>query len=638
MSKQAENQPVVRVLPEVIQNKIAAGEVVERPASVVKELVENAIDAGALNISIEIEDGGMRLIRISDDGCGMNEANLTSCIERHATSKISDVDDIFKISTMGFRGEALPSIGAVSRLSIATALAAEEAGLCLKVKGGKREPVIPAPPRTGTVIEVRELFFNTPARRKFMKSAAAEVAAINETVTRLALANHQLSFKITNNGKQTLHLPSHQSLAERVTALFGSNLQLLPIDRLCGDGALKVTGFCAKPPESRANSRFIYTFLNNRWIKHPGIARAAADAYQGSLPPRRYPFAVIMLEISPAAIDVNAHPTKEVVRFENESLIVGSVRKSIDEALRGISFRAEVEKARELRQIGQEEKTLSATANFLESNRPFTPHSAPVNSSSTSSGMSNPSRAPERSASNIPPLSSMSFASEPVAEAPFTSSRARSFSNNHPETRSDVPENSETQPLQQKMLNAELPAFNLLAQAGGKYLILEKEDGIMFVDQHALHERWNYDRLKEKTLTINSQRLLIECEINLTPAEQSIAELALPQLVDAGFELEYIDGKLIVKAHPEIVPSRKIEQVVRDVLADLERAPLDDFKEKLLASLACHSAVLFGTPLGKESCMSLLEKYKDGPLLTCPHGRPTSIFFTWQQLAGRFGR
>ncbi len=647
MSAEQKTEPVIRILSEVVQNKIAAGEVVERPASVVKELVENAIDAGADSITTEIEEGGMRLIKVSDNGCGMNRENLANCIERHATSKISDVDDIFKITTMGFRGEALPSIGAVSRLSISTATPGSETGLCLKVCGGQREEIAPSPPRKGTVIEVRDLFFNTPARRKFMKSASAEVAAINETVTRLALANHKLSFKIINSGKQTLQLPAHNTLAERITALFGSSLQLLPIDRTTSDGALKVTGFCARPPESRANSRFIYTFLNNRWIKHPGLARAAADAYQGSLPPRRYPFAVIMLEISPEAIDVNAHPTKEIVRFENESLIVGGMRKAIDEALRGGSFTAEVERARLMREQ-QQNRTFSAAADFMK-DRPQLPsfRESPVKPSG-STNYSAPEKANTLSFSSPRGLSP-NTAQSPESKFSSTTSQPRqvaeaAFSLQHQENAESCSGTDTTQtkvtntsPAQLKLLE-EVSCFNLLAQAGGKYLILEKEDGLMIVDQHALHERWNYDRLKEKELTINSQRLLLPCEIQLTPAESSLADQALEPLTRAGFELEQTEGCLKVLAHPEIVPPRKIEQVVRDVLADLEHAPLEEFKEKFIASLACHSAVLFGTPLSEDACLSLLEKYKDGSLLTCPHGRPTSIFLSWKELASRFGR
>ncbi|MBP5232792.1 MAG: DNA mismatch repair endonuclease MutL, partial [Planctomycetes bacterium] len=321
----------IRVLPEVVQNKIAAGEVVERPASVVKELVENAIDAGASEVTVEIAAGGAELIRVTDDGRGMGAADLALAVERHATSKIRDIDDIFHIHTLGFRGEALPSIGSVARLTIATATPGAAEGAALTVEGGKRQAVRPAPPRRGTVVEVSNLFFNTPARRKFMKSPAAEVAAAGEVITRLALAHPEVAFRLDNNGRRSLELPAAPDLETRIAALFGK-MALLPVDHDSAQG-VKITGFIAEPPESRSQSRFIYTLLNGRWFRHPGIARAVADACAGNLPPRRYPFAVLCFAIDTERVDVNAHPAKEVIRFENEALIVGGASHAVREAL-----------------------------------------------------------------------------------------------------------------------------------------------------------------------------------------------------------------------------------------------------------------------------------------------------------------
>lgn len=623
----------IKILPDIVQNKIAAGEVVERPASVVKELVENSIDAGADIITVEIEEGGLRLIRVSDNGSGMSAEELPLAIERHATSKISDVDDIFKITTMGFRGEALPSIGSVSRFSITTCLEGENSGNCLKVNGGTTEGVSPAPPRKGTVIEAKDLFFNTPARRKFMKKASAEMAAINETVTRLALAYPNITFKIINNGKRSMELPAHESLAERITSIFGKSIKLIPIDYTTSDGALKIGGFCAKPPESRANSRFIYTFLNNRWFKHPGINKATSDAYQGSLPPRRFPFAVITLEIDPAKIDINAHPTKEEIRFENASQIVGGTRKAIDAALRSCSFSAEVEYARN-NSFSASNDQASSVKNAVKdyfstkpANTSFNPTSNFSTSKPTASSMSTPSYNvnSNRNNSRFNAVNN-SNSSIPINESSVNETPA-----------SPAKENTE---LQNSLDIEATPSLRFVGQVGGKYLIIETEDGIKLYDQHALHERWNYERLKNKSFEINSQRLLLPIDIHLSAAEKTVAEEALAPLEEAGFDLalpEHADV-LQIKAHPEIIPPSKVEQTVRDVLADLEHAPLESFKEKLLSSLACRSSILFGTNLNTDSCMNLLEKFRDGDLLTCPHGRPTSITFNWHELANKFGR
>lgn len=657
------SEPRINRLPEVVQNKIAAGEVVERPASVVKELVENSLDAGATSITVEVEEGGMRLLRVIDDGRGMGAQNLELCVERHATSKIREVEDIFHIRTMGFRGEALPSIGAVSRLSISSCLPGEAAARCLRLTGGTKEGISPAPPRRGTVVEVRDLFFNTPARRKFMKSPAAEVAAISETLTRLALANPQIGFSLSNNRKRVLELPAHEDLQARICALFGKNLRLLPVERSCGeDGELVVSGFCARPPESRANSRFIYTFLNQRWIRHPGLARAVAEAYQGSLPPRRYPFAVLRLEIDPARIDVNAHPTKEIVRFENESLIVGGTCKAVREALAGASFINEVEQARST-EGAQELRTRAAeaAAAYISNNR-HTPQAMP-------------SRQPQANARSISreaehtPGARAHFAphSLPQARPSFTDRahlppRPQVIPQNLPQSWREDAENAETNgdtgrheqllrettardaggesaQVQQDMLVEGLRGLRFIGQAGQRYLLVERADGLLLVDQHALHERWNYDRLRERRREIAGQRLLLPLQLTLTPAEAATAGHAAGLLREMGFELTLAgENELLISAHPEIIPAHKIEQAVRDVLGDLEQTPLEDFEQHLCASLACHSAVLFGKALAPEACLALLEKYRDGQLLACPHGRPTSIFYSWQELASRFGR
>lgn len=661
-------EPRINRLPEVVQNKIAAGEVVERPASVVKELVENSLDAGATSITVEIEEGGMRLLRVSDDGRGMGAQNLELCIERHATSKIREVEDIFHIRTMGFRGEALPSIGAVSRLSISSCLPGEAAARCLRLTGGNKEGISPAPPRRGTVVEVRDLFFNTPARRKFMKSPAAEVAAISETLTRLALANPQIGFCLSNNRKRVLELPAHEDLRARICALFGKNLRLLPVERSCGeDGELVVSGFCARPPESRANSRFIYTFMNQRWIRHPGLARAVAEAYQGSLPPRRYPFAVLRLEIDPARIDVNAHPTKEIVRFENESLIVGGTCKAVREALAGASFINEVEQARST-EGAQELRTRAAeaAAAYISNNR-HTPQAMPprqpqanarsipheaghapgARPHSAMHGQPHAPRPPFTDREHFPPRPQVIPQNLPGSlpqswrdDAENTNTNGNAGRHAMPPHGTDVRDaGGESAQVQQDMLVEGLQGLRFIGQAGQRYLLVERADGLLLVDQHALHERWNYDRLRERRREIAGQRLLLPLQLTLTPAEAATAGHAAGLLREMGFELTQAgENELVISAHPEIIPAHKIEQAVRDVLSDLEQTPLEDFEQHLCASLACHSAVLFGKALAPEACLALLEKYRDGQLLSCPHGRPTSIFYSWQELASRFGR
>ena len=325
---------LIHVLPAHVQNQIAAGEVVERPASVVKELVENALDAGALRVDVELEEGGRRLIRVADNGGGMDAVDLAACVERHATSKIRETADIFGIATMGFRGEALPSIASVSRLEIVSALPGAPAGHALAVEGGRAGRTAPCAARPGTLATVRDLFFNVPARRQFLRAAAAETKAAADVVLRLALAHPAVAFRFVAGGRVFHDLPPRPSLAGRLADLYSPAFveRLLAVDS-DADG-VGVHGFAALPPQSRPNSSEIFFFLNRRWIRHPGMARVVADAYRGRLPPRRYPFAVLALAVDPARIDVNVHPAKEEVRFGDERQVVGAVRRAIDAALR----------------------------------------------------------------------------------------------------------------------------------------------------------------------------------------------------------------------------------------------------------------------------------------------------------------
>ncbi|MDR0867538.1 MAG: DNA mismatch repair endonuclease MutL [Planctomycetota bacterium] len=604
--------PKINILPEVVQNKIAAGEVIERPASVVKELVENALDAGAQNIRVEIANGGQDLIRVADDGAGMDADNLALCVERHATSKIRDVDDIFHVTTMGFRGEALPSIGAVAQLTIVSGTTASAESRALTVAGGKREPLRPAPPRRGTIVEVRRLFFNTPARRKFMKSPSAETALISETLTRLALAYPAVGFTLENHGNRTLQLPAAPDARARLVALFG-NLPLLPV--AYADHGLTIAGFVAAPPESRPNARTIYTFLNRRWFKHAGLARALADAFAGNLPPRRYPFAVLDFTIDPAKVDVNAHPTKEVIRFENEQILLGGAHHAVRAALGnaggyGAGY-APVENP-------NAHPVQEAVADYLSA------HSAPPagNNRPSANGNSN-----FNGAKFSPPRAGQAPPPSRTNDTGSGTKRGENLGENF----------SAARPL--------LAGGNwrYVGQVGDKYLVVETADGMLLVDPHALHERYNYERLQERPATIVSQQLLTPLTVELSPSEAGQSDAALPVLRDAGFAVTVADGKLSIAACPDFITAEQAATVCRDVLAQAAEtlpgvAPYAALLEKMRAKIACHSAVLFGAGLATDAALDLLAKLLNHNLPTCPHGRPTTILLTWTELAGKFAR
>lgn len=598
----------ITVLPEVVQNQIAAGEVVERPASVVKELAENALDAGATRITVELEDGGRRLIRVIDDGSGMNETDLALCIERHATSKIRDADDLWSIQTMGFRGEALPSIASVAKVSIASAQEGAVQGHELLVEGGKQVRLQPATPRNGTTVTVRDLFFNTPARRKFLKSQAAEVAAVSETLTRLALARPDVSIRLLNGGKTALELPAHGNLAERIGALFGRDVTraLATVHAEPFDG-LRVEGFVARPPESRSNSRQLYIFLNDRWIRHPGMIGVIRDVYRGQLPPRRFPFGVLKMTLDPAQVDVNVHPTKEEVRFENERSVVGSIRRAVDEAL-----------------------LLSAPGGLSVSNEPEPRKALPAPSCNHPAA-----RAAESGVIYSQAPRPRSFIPEPTRRAaPSASAQVRA-------TASPIP-NSMRKPAQSALPQTQQPKHRVLAQAGNRYLVVEGPDGIVLVDQHALHERWNYEQLLNRDSATASQTMLLPVVVELAPSESALLDVALPLLQEMGFAAEsFGTASLSISAAPTFIKPKTVAQLIRDLFQDLAGAKhaVKELREHMLASLACRAAVLFGQTLPHAQLVALLDRFADADRpLTCPHGRPTSYAITWDELDRRFGR
>ncbi|MDR1519537.1 MAG: DNA mismatch repair endonuclease MutL [Planctomycetota bacterium] len=634
------------LLPETVRNKIAAGEVIERPASVVKELAENAIDAGARQVTVELEGGGHRLIRVSDDGCGMDEEDLVLSIQPHATSKIQDVDDIFRIATFGFRGEALPSIASVSRLSVTTCLEGGSEGREITVDGGRSVRLSPAPPRRGTRVEVRDIFFNTPARRKFLRQPSSENSRSGEILCRLALGNPGVAFRLQADNRIVLSAQPTASQLERAAEIFGREAarNLIPFDLDVSDG-LAVSGFFAKPPRSVKNSREIYILINRRWIRCPALARAIGDAFQGTLPPREYPFAIVNLDLDPAKVDLNVHPAKEEVRFEREGLVIGGVKRAIREALIRLGATT----------------TFTSLAGYGLTKSAASTHAAPEAESGVSA-----TRLPAPLPGGNPRMDETGGQARLDLPARLAASRHSGFSevdleamrdrlhpaadNGDPslpaQTAASRPEPEPSRDSGDAGNGLRLgPAgqHRILGQAGGKYLLIDSPDGILLVDPHALHERWNFDRLREeKRRGAVSRRLLLPLDMHLNPAEAAAAVKAAPQLAEYGFEAHCPEpNRLRITVHPEFLPAGKVENLLRQVLADLGEAEtiVTAFHDRLLASLACRSSVLLGHNLPEEEMLALLDRFfNQGQLPTCPHGRPTAIRIGWDELARRFGR
>ena len=619
----------IRVLPETVQNKIAAGEVIERPASVVKELAENAMDAGASLVAVDLEEGGHRLIRVSDNGSGMDEADLVAALQRHATSKIKDVDDIFHIATFGFRGEALPSIGSVSRMSVVSCTPDAKEGRELLIEGGRIVRLSPSQPRRGTQVEVRDIFFNTPARRKFLRQPASEGTRANEILTRLALGNPGVGFRLQTNDRLTLSVKPAASQLERIGELFGRELadRLVPFTNHIAEG-LSVSGFFARPPKSCRNSSDIYVLVNRRWIRYYALVRAIGDAFQGILPPREYPFAIVNLEVDPARVDVNVHPTKEEVRFEQEKILVSGVRRAVREAL------AEVASIPTVANVSSPVPAPAAPPQAADRPRPPTRLLANPEAEQMRLDLQSSFGRPRQSDFSRLDLSAIRerLRGNDSAEAPSPPEEADPA----------LPQPSVPSPAAGVPVGS-AARHRVLGQAGGKYIVVDGPEGLLLVDPHALHERWNFDRLvEERKRGASSKRLLLPLELRLSPAEAAAAVEAVPSLAEYGFEFRMPEPNLMaVTAAPGFIPPSKLENLLRQVLADVGEAEttLGAARERLLASLACRSSVLLGKTLPEEEMLDLLDRFfNQGQMPTCPHGRPTAIRIEWGELARRFGR
>lgn len=602
----------IRVLPEGLRNRIAAGEVIERPASVLKELAENALDAHAGRIEIEVAGGGQGLVRVTDDGEGIAAAQLERAVLRHATSKIRSLEDIYSIHTLGFRGEALPSIAAVSRFEIISRPAGEAEACRLTVAGGAVGECRPCSHAPGTVVAVRDLFYNTPVRRKFLKSARSEVAAMRATVQGLALGHPESQVRFVNEGKVVLDLPVHGDALSRIAALLDSEEvdALVPLQYEGAEG-LVVSGFVARPPVARANRRGIEIFLNRRAIECPGVVQAVRQAAEGYLAPRRYPLAFVFLGIEPGGVDVNVHPAKREVRFSNERLVTGAVHRAVTMALRGHA------------QMGGGGPVGRQTEPGGAAPRPPGPRAA-VETPVLEAGESTP---PGYCGPTSRPEAARGAGEEPV------SGPAR----NGPGGPSPVGGQGVLLPAQ-----GERPErLRLLGQLHESYLVLEVEEGLMLIDQHAAHERLLYESLGATVSDIESQALLVPAVVELAPEEAAVYAEVGAELAGLGFRIEpFGERTLAVQGVPAAVPGTRAGMVLRTALADLaEGGQVRDPREQLRRRLACRAAVKAGEHLPLESLVSLvLDLRRRGVALTCPHGRPFVFVLSRDELARRFER
>lgn len=595
-------------LPEDLANQIAAGEVVERPASVVKELIENAIDASAARITITAEYGGKKLIRVEDDGIGMDPEDARLCLERHATSKIRRADDLGAIVTLGFRGEALPSIASVSHFRLRTRARGSNSGTEIRVNAGIIESVVEAGGPEGTLVEVADVFYNLPARRKFLKSDAAEAAQLSRFVTQLALCYPEVGFTLTSSGRRIISVSPVTGLSDRLYQLYGDRQDLVQVDREFG--GLRLHGFVAALAEQGPVRGPQHVFVNRRIVKDRTIAHAILDAYSVATNKERSPEVHLFLDVPPDRVDVNVHPTKAEVRFREQSLVHEMVRRALGDAL-GKGPAPE----------------LTLRASDVVPGRPIQP-AIP----GALAGGSFPSRWQPAPTTVHHDGSSQGFS---TGVQP-----AGSLSNLRDEPPSGT---SAMNPRDEPSMVRPMIA---LGQFRDTFIIAMDDEGLCIIDQHVAHERVLFERIMEKltTQSLESQRLLIPVVLELPPAERAALVGKAEALARFGFEVEEFGGDSIkVTSMPALVPPDECDAALRALAEDLEGLDrglrIEDALKQIAATTACHAAVKAHYPLTLEKMHHILDELRATAYSTvCPHGRPVMLRITRREIEKNFDR
>ncbi len=589
-------------MPHSVITKIAAGEVIERPASVVKELLENSVDAGARRIEIDLEQGGTELIRIVDDGCGIETEDLQLAFASHATSKLRTADDLFRIGSMGFRGEALASIGGVARVSLQSRAAGRTAGAEISCNGGEFSEVRPWNGAPGTRLEVRHLFFNTPVRKKFLKTHSTELNHICETVHRLALANPSLHVVLRHNARLVVEAPATAGLKERIGLFFGDEVREKLYQIEANQGPLSLTGFIGDPSLERGNAKLQYLFLNGRWIRDRSLGHALQEAYRGLLMTGRYAVGFLFMAMPPDQVDVNVHPTKAEVRFQDSQAAYHLIRAGVKHRLSAQNLVPKLQVPPELK---REQVPGEILPSMFESPR----HE-----------MAQRTTAPwERPAPGQ------------LREMP-ASSTTEWIDKDYP-----APANSAQPPL-------DVPRRAI--QIHDSYLVVETPDGMMVIDQHALHERILFEQLRRRLQSgqLEVQRLLIPEPVDLSADQAACVLEAKEDLHALGLDVEDFGGGTILLASYPALLSRaapvEILKSVVDCLVTQERSPSKaQILHDLLATMACKAAVKAGDKLTPEEITFLMElRDMADDSHHCPHGRPTSLMFSKHELEKQFRR
>lgn len=582
----------VIILPETLTNKIAAGEVVERPSSVIKELIENSLDAGASDITVEIAAGGRRLIRVADNGHGMSREDALLSLERHATSKIRDEEDLDGILTLGFRGEALPSIASVSRFSLTTRESGSPEGTEIIVEGGRVRDVKACGMAPGTVISVEQIFFNTPARLKFMKTAETEAGHVGDILARMAVSRPEVAFSYSSDGRDILKV-QRSDLQRRLSQVVGrdASAQLHSVSSL--DDYVSVSGFVSGQSLARSGPQAVYTYINGRYVRDKLVQHAIMQAYRGVIDRGRYPVVALFIELPPEDVDVNVHPTKHEVRFRRQSAVHDAIQAAVENVLRRSPQPTgkTVEPLLSASATGQAyRERIAAAAQASLGKEHIRPHYFPGSAGGSTS---------------LPQAKdALTTVSEPVT--PFN------------------PQHEDSEGA------SYFSSLAIIGQFHGEYILCQSGSELMVIDQHAASERVAYQQLKQQFLSggVESQRRLFPDTVELSFSEVAAASRFRAELAGIGFELEPFGGNtLIVSAVPRLIAEKDAISLVRDILADLAQlgtsSAFQDRLDELLSRVACHSVVRGVHPLESRQMGELLRSMDATDFAaSCPHGRP----------------
>ena len=691
----------IRILPDQVANQIAAGEVVDRPASVVKELLENALDAGATRIRVEVEGGGRKLIRVTDDGQGMSRDDALLAFERHATSKLRTADDLLSIATLGFRGEALPSIASVARVTLETATGEEAAGTHIEIAGGKIHRVEDAALPRGTTIAVSDLFFNTPARRKFLRAESTELAHVTALVTHCALAHPEKHFELVSASHTIVSAPPVTRTAERIYQIFGKETlgQLLPLAAEAPlahvglpepppwkkdpdepprqPGTLRLTGFYSKPELQKLNRNSIYIFVNKRLIRDRLLMHAITEAYRNVIPPTSFPVVLLFLEMPPEEVDVNVHPAKTEVRFRQQSLVHDFVRDSLRTALikarPAAGFLAALDSQPSASPSLMPPAVSPVPGPPGGSATPLTPDSDPEAFAAGAAGAESfrltpaalspvPGKLPfvNQGATDGQRFGAGSFdreASGEAAKALFPQTLVPGAESCSPSLNgaTGYGENSEAAAAGVEAEQAasrlnRLGSLKPLGQLRESFILAAGDDGLWIIDQHVAHERVLFEKiLRDRQVEqVQRQRLLMPLLVELKPEQMVVFARIAEELETNGFEVEPFGPQtLAVKAAPVGLEGAELERTLSEVIEQSAADPdeptqnesLSRLRSRIAASIACHSAIKVNTALDQKRIeWLLLELAKTDHPTSCPHGRPIALLYSWKEILRAFHR